>query len=439
MLQVMNEHADIFSNQELDEEFRASVDFAKGSKLATGFGYLDETGHIKPDSPVELWITCRMTHVFALASLYGIEWAKEYAQHGVNCLTKYFADPVYGGWYSAIDQTADSDGNGIPLNNRKEAYAHAFVVLAANSAFAAQCAGAEELLIAAEQNQTEYWFDASAKKVRESWDRSFSVTDDYRGINANMHTVEAYLAVADLRKNRELLDRAVGILEFVVEQARPNDWRIPEHYDNNWNTLPNYNRDEPAHPFRPFGITPGHGLEWSRLMLQGRQSLIDAGETDPEWMLEGAVSLYRRAVADGWQVDGAPGFIYTTDFSGQPVVHQRMHWVLCEAIGAGVIQDKVLAESDPANLDRELIRQNIRQWWAYAGQYLRESTGRWHHELDAENCVAGETWSGKPDVYHLSQMLLLPRLPISPAFATALKDGMLEPISPELSCGEAVK
>ena len=41
-----------------------------------------------------------------------------------------------------------------------------------------------------------------------------------------------------------------------------------------------------------------------------------------------------RAVRDGWAVDGAPGFAYTTDWAGAPVVRTRMHWVAAEAIGA---------------------------------------------------------------------------------------------------------
>ena len=32
--------------------------------------------------------------------------------------------------------------------------------------------------------------------------------------------------------------------------------------------LPDYNRDEPLHPFRPYGATFGHSLEWSRFLLQ---------------------------------------------------------------------------------------------------------------------------------------------------------------------------
>lgn len=416
---------------ELDQQFRAAIDFAKGSRVETGFGYLDVDGKVEQARPVELWITCRMTHVFALAHLAGISGTREFAQHGLNCLKSYFHDPKYGGWFSAIAHNADGENRGIPVNDRKEAYAHAFVLLAAASALAADLDGAGELLSAAEASQEEHWFDPSSGRVRESYDRSFSKTEDYRGINANMHTTEAYLAVADLTDNRLLLDRAVGILEFVADEARLADWRIPEHFDSDWRVLPDYNRDQPAHPFRPFGVTPGHGLEWSRLMMQARQSLVRAGEAAPSWMEPAAEALLFRAVSDGWAADGAPGFVYTTDFAGRPVVRERMHWVLCEAIGAAVVFRAVLRTENPESLLIAQLDRLLEEWWQYAGEHLAEAPGRWHHELGPDNRVSYVTWPGKPDVYHLVQMLLLPRLPVSPAFAAALREGRLQPVSAE--------
>jgi mannose/cellobiose epimerase-like protein (N-acyl-D-glucosamine 2-epimerase family) len=47
-----------------------------------------------------------------------------------------------------------------------------------------------------------------------------------------------------------------------------------------------YNRDEPAHPFRPYGATVGHWLEWARLALHLRAAL---GSAAPQWLLDDAV------------------------------------------------------------------------------------------------------------------------------------------------------
>ena len=72
------------------------------------------------------------------------------------------------------------------------------------------------------------------------------------------------------------------------------------------------NRDRPDDQFQPYGATVGHGLEWSRLLLHLEASLADP----PDWLLPAAEALFDRAVADGWAVDGADGFVYTTDWDG---------------------------------------------------------------------------------------------------------------------------
>ena len=169
----------------------------------------------------------------------------------------------------------------------------------------------------------------------EQWDRTFTTLDGYRGVNANMHTVEAYLAAADVTGDRIWLDRALRIVERVVHGwAAGNSWRIPEHFDADWEPDLEYNVDTPAHPFRPYGATIGHWLEWARLTLHARAAITARGDVAPAWMLEDAIALFDAAVREGWDVDGAPGFVYTVDWSGAPVVRERMHWVAAEGVAA---------------------------------------------------------------------------------------------------------
>lgn len=207
---------------ELDAEFRALVDFARGSRVPTGFATMGARGEVDLERPVELWISARMTHVFALAQMYGIPGTEELVAHGVNSLKKYFHDPVYGGWYSSIMATAAEDGNGVPVNDRKEAYAQAFVILAAASALAAGNRDAGPLLEDALAQQEEHWLDPETGLVAESWDRSFTECEDYRGINANMHTVEALVAAGDVLGDPMLVERATRILKFAYDRAGEN-------------------------------------------------------------------------------------------------------------------------------------------------------------------------------------------------------------------------
>ena len=383
--------------------------FSRGSVHPDGgFAWLDRAGEPEHDRPRGLWITCRMTHVFALGHLLGRPGCGLLVDHGLRALETVFLDAVHGGWYAEV--TVDG-----PVTREKTAYEHAFVVLAASSATAAGRPGGSELLHAALAGLDRFWDDDAGMMV-EQWDESFSTLDDYRGVNANMHSVEALLAAADVTGDRYLLDRALRITTRVVhELARGNQWRLPEHFDSEWQPEPDYNRDQPAHPFRPFGATVGHWLEWARLALHLRAAI---GDSAPDWLLDDAVGLFDAAAREGWSADGSAGFVYTVDWSGRPVVRERMHWVAAEATAAAAALWHVTGE------DRFAARYE--EWWDHIATYFIDPVGgSWFHELDAEGRPSGVTWPGKPDTYHAVQATLIPRLPLAPSLATALRDGYL--------------
>ena len=262
----------------------------------------------------------------------------------------------------------------------------------------------------------EHFWDDDFGMVVEQWDESFSTLDSYRGVNANMHTVEALLSAADVLDDPGLRDRALRILTRVVHDlAASHEWRIPEHFDESWTPILEYNLDEPAHPFRPYGATIGHWLEWARLALHLRAGLGDAA---PGWLLDDARCLFDAAVREGWAVDGADGFVYTVDWSGRPVVRERMHWVAAEATAAAAALHA--ATGDPS------YERWYQQWWQHIDTCFRDAEhGSWHHELSPANEPSGLTWQGKPDIYHAFQATLIPRLPATPMLAAALAGGLL--------------
>ncbi|WP_244931136.1 AGE family epimerase/isomerase [Nocardioides sp. W7] len=384
--------------------------FAAGSRHELGFGWLDETGALDPTRPVELWITCRMTHIFSLAKMAkeppapggpDADQLAELAEHGVDALLTHLADHEYRGWYAAVGP------DGV-VDDSKQAYGHAFVLLAACSALIAEVPGADELVALALTAQELHFWDDEAGLVVDQWDRTWTRLADYRGVNANMHTVEAYLAAADVTSPAFGSDsvwytRAGRIAARVLDWAEANEWRVPEHFDSAWQPLLEHHRDEPAHPFQPYGATVGHGLEWARLVL-------------PFGLTQAATDLADRAVADGWAADGADGFVYTTDWSGQPVVRTRMHWVAAEALSAAFALHEATGEERWADAGVE--------WWAYVDRCLVDhERGSWHHELDEHNRPAGTVWSGKPDVYHAYQAALLPLLPAGFSVAGSIDPG----------------
>lgn len=397
----------------LEAETDRTFDFGRGAEVPTGFGWLNNAGVVREDMPTQLWITSRMIHVYSLASLMGRPGSDRLVDHGIAALNGAFHDNVNGGWFAAIDS------NGV-VDSTKAGYAHFFVVLGAASAAAAGRPGARELLTEALRISETYFWSESEQMCLESWDQAFTVTESYRGGNVNMHAVEAYLAAADVTGNRIWLDRAVRIAEMIVHQvARNNSYRVNEHFDEKWNTLPDYNIDTPAHHFRAYGGTPGHWMEWGRLLLHLRAVLTVRGDEVPDWMLDDAKGLFAAAIRDAWDVDGAVGFVYTVDWEGKPVVRNRIRWVIVEAMGSA--SALFAATGEPQ------YESWYRTFWDYSRQYLMDfDGGSWWQELDENNLVSQQVWDGKPDIYHLMHCLLVPRLPLTPALAPALAAGLLD-------------
>ena len=83
-----------------------------------------------------------------------------------------------------------------------------------------------------------------------------------------MHTVEAFLATADVTGNQIYRIRVGRIIQHVIDWAGENNWRIPEHFTSDWIADLECNKDHPADQFKPYGATPGHGIEWARLISQ---------------------------------------------------------------------------------------------------------------------------------------------------------------------------
>lgn len=381
----------------LDAHRRSLREFARGSMAAaSGFAWLGDDGTPLPGRDVELWVTARMTHVAALATLEGDASFRTMLGHGVDAFAAggVLHDSEFGGWFSSV-------GENGPAVTEKRAYDHAFVVLAAASAVTAGHVGAEGLLTEAlDTFERRFWRDADGLAV-DVWNRTWTELEDYRGVNANMHGVEAMLAAWDATDDHRWLDRATRATEQVVHGfAAGQGFRLAEHYTSQWVAVPEHNRADPAHPFRPYGVTIGHLLEWSRLTLHLRHAL---GDQAPGWMLADARALFEVAVLDGWSVDGAEGFVYTTDFDGHPVVRDRLHWVVAEAIAAAWTLHLVTGET--------AYLRWYETWWQHARRFfVDDRLGSWHHELAPDNSPASTVWAGKPDVYHAYQAALLPCL-----------------------------
>ena len=401
-----------------------------------GSYYLGDDGTPWKDRSRETWITARMCHVYSLGVFLGHPGSEELADAALKGLRGELHDAENGGWYSG--RTAE--GGILP---GKQCYAHAFVILAASSALLAGRPGAKELLDEAVALYDNRFWNEEEGLACDTWNTEFTELDGYRGLNANMHTVEAFLAASDVTGDPKYRVRAGRIIDRVLEWAKGNDWRIPEHYNSDWQADLMCNIDKPDDPFKPFGATPGHGIEWARLITQWALSTFGgqcaAGENRQgvgapagdcplekaaryraqnaaEKYLDAAEHLFGRAIGDAWNADGAPGIVYTTDWEGKPVVHDRMHWTLAEAINTSAVLYHVTGNEPYAALYEEFMRY-------LDTKVMDHVNGSWFHQLDRENRLLNTVWPGKSDLYHALQAMLIPYYAADLSIAPAVKQG----------------
>lgn len=368
-----------------------------------GSYYLGDDGTPWKERNRETWITCRMAHVYSMGAMKGDPGSRELAEAAIKGIRGELKDREHGGWYAGLTK----DNEVVPT---KQCYAHAFVILASTSALLAGIDGAKELLDEALETYDRYFWNEEEGLSCDTWNTEFTVLDDYRGVNANMHTVEAFLAAADALEDEKYRVRAGRIISHVIEWAKGNSWRIPEHFTKDWTPDLEKNKETPDDPFKPYGATPGHGIEWARLITQwAKSSPVDASA-----YIEAACALYDRAVKDAWCADGERGIVYTTDWEGKPVVHDRMHWTLAEAINTSAVLYRVTGN--------EKYADDFAAYLEYLDEVVLDKTcGSWFHQLDEHNHLKETVWPGKSDLYHAFQAMLIPYSKVDVSIARAVR------------------
>ncbi len=364
-----------------------------------GFFDLDEEG--KPTAPGYgrggaparyLFATTRIVHAFSIAHLMGRPGADAIVDHGMNFLWNGHRDPEQGGYYWAIGY----DG---PTDRSKQAYGHAFVLLAASSAAVAGHPDARRLLADISTVIRDRFWEERFGAVAEEFTRDWRPLSAYRGQNSNMHLAESLMAAFEATEEAEYLRMAERIAELIIRRhAAENDWRLPEHFTSDWRV----DRDYAGSPvFRPYGTTPGHSLEWSRLLLQ----LWELGGRKLEWLRVSARALFAQAVADGWDRE-AGGFFYTLDWNGQPRVRDRYWWPCCEGAGAAAFLNAI-------DCDVSYEEWYRRIWSFIAACFIDRDNGGWRAQVDDALRPSSDPFYGKVDIYHSLQACLIPTLPTS--------------------------
>lgn len=374
---------------------------------AGGFYQMDDAGNpivgAQPGGTERgLHETTRMVHSFGLAHLMGIAGAKDIMDHAMAYLTKGHHDTEFGGYFWTVD-------NNGPVRDDKQAYGHAFVLLAAATAGLAGHTEAKALHDDAMNVILTRFWDDKAGALTEEYNRDWSPISEYRGQNSNMHGTEALMAAYETWGDKRCLDMALRIAERVINtNARAAGWVVPEHFDDSWTVARDYAGDP---MFRPAGTTPGHALEWSRLLIQ----LWQLSGRENAWMVEAAVALFDNATKLGW-AHPQGGFHYTLDWDGHPDMKNRLWWPLCEGAAAASVLFNVTKEP-------RFSEWFDRIWVLLEDQFIDHKNGGWWPELDEEGAPKSDVFCGKPDIYHALQACLIPLYPqskgIGPAIAQA--------------------
>jgi sulfoquinovose isomerase len=374
----------------LAADARAQFAFFRQSLRPDGrFDVLDHDGRPIPDQPQELHSTTRMVHSYALGQMWGAAGGEAIIDAGMAFLWSGHRDPAHGGYVWSVAPDG-SVADGVKL-----AYGHVFVLLAGSSARKVGHPDADRLIADAEAILDLHYWDDDAGLLRDEFTRDWQPFSTYRGMNANMHGVEAMLAAYEATGRSFHLDRAGRILDFFIGRMAPaHGWRIPEHYRADWTVDAGY-QGNPM--FRPSGTTPGHSFELGRLALQHWELRGKPGDGSADR----ARRLIEQAMADAWLPDG--GLAYTLRADGQVGVADRYWWPVTEAIGAYA----TLLRLGGTDADEAAYRK----LWQFADQhFIDHARGGWFPELDSAGQPVGRQFIGKPDIYHSVQAALMPLL-----------------------------
>jgi mannose/cellobiose epimerase-like protein (N-acyl-D-glucosamine 2-epimerase family) len=358
-----------------------------------GFHTMDDIGQPLPPAPGhdgcerQLHETTRMVHCFAIGKLIGRPNAGDFIDHGMDFLWTRHRDMKHGGYYWGVDDSSAT-------NPIKQAYGHAFVLLAGASAKVAGHPDADRLIEDITDVLLRRFWEPKNGATSEEYSADWQTISNYRGQNSNMHLTEALMAAYEATEDQNYLNMAESIAELIIHRhAREQGWRVAEHFDADWQVDRTYAGDP---MLRPAGTTPGHALEWTRLLIQ----LWDLGGRQKKWMCEAAKGLFTNAIDTGWS-DKNGGFYYTLDWNNDPDRADRFWWVCAEGIGAASALGSV--QDDP------LFEIWYRRIWGFVDSHVIDHKhGGWIPELDSELRRINQVFIGKPDLYHSLQACLLP-------------------------------
>lgn len=277
-------------------------------------GRLGADGRPLPDPAKRLLVQARQVYVFSEAARLGASWAREIADHGVAFLEDAFRDPERGGWRHTVTP------RGEPLDSRRDAYGHAFVVFAFASYYAATgerraLAHAHETIEQVQRHLRDPLHGGYHEAGDEHWR---PLGDAPRRQNPHMHWLEALLALHAEAPDAALLAEAEGLVELL--RSRWFDAAhgcLGEFFAADWKPLAGAEGEV---------VEPGHHYEWVWLLAQHARAR-GQGEADPI-----AAALFQFAERHGIDAEGS--VFDRVDRSGRVLAASHRLWPQTERLKA---------------------------------------------------------------------------------------------------------
>jgi mannose/cellobiose epimerase-like protein (N-acyl-D-glucosamine 2-epimerase family) len=318
-----------------------------------------------------LRVLTRQIYVFSRAATRGLPGAQEIVACGLDRLMSQARQPEGGyAWRFGLD--------GRAVDQRRDLYDHAFVLLALASAadfapFPRLHREALRLMI---------WLDDHMRHPAGGYRESFPVTDAPRCQNAHMHLLEATLAAFHTFGEDLFLDRADEIVALFLRRLfDPRHGTLPEFFSDNLQPLPAGNH-----------VEPGHLAEWIALLDRHRLASLRAGRRIPEGSAMAAAALWRFAKRFG--IHPAHGaFVDKLACDGRTLAAGARLWPQTERLKAAVLD----LDAGPAALDAAI---------AALAPYLDHPVdGLWHERKSPEGAFLTEPVPAS-SLYHLTSGIL---------------------------------
>jgi cellobiose epimerase len=233
------------------------------------YGRVDNRGKAIPDAPRSLILYTRILWTFSEAySAFGNMEYLKMADRAHDYLHEYFYDREFGGVYWLLDS------QGVPIDDKKKVYGHAFLIYA----LASYCrvTGRRAVLDSAvgvfnliERHFLDKvnggYFEAALRDWAWPEDMRLSAIDmnEKKSMNAHLHILEAYTNLFRVWRNPALKEQLINLLnifrDHIIDQ---NSSHFNLFFDEAWQIKSRL-------------ISPGHDIEGSWLLFEAAEILDD--------------------------------------------------------------------------------------------------------------------------------------------------------------------